>query len=228
MNFDAGQFDAVFWGLVAVSAAAAAMYGAAYLHRPPGRARAVVKTLFMAPLAAAFVLAQAPALLIAGIVASAFGDAFLAFDKKWALPAGIGAFLLAQLCYLALFIQYALPDDPATPRYLAMGAVAATVLVFLMWLWPKLGQLAFGVVPYTLAIGAMAIASFRLPWANMPVMAGAVCFVISDGVLSAELFKLAPDAPARRITAPLVWWSYVAAQLLITLGFWGGALLIDR
>ena len=61
-----------------------------------------------------------------------------------------------------------------------------------------------------------------------PVMAGALLFVISDVVLAAELFTLAPDAPVRRITAPVVWWTYVAAQLLITLGFWGGALVIDR
>ena len=228
MNFDAGLFEAVFWALVALSAAAAAIYGFVFLNRPPSPARALVKTLFMAPLAVAFVLAQAPVLLIAGIVASAFGDCFLAFDKKWTVPAGIGAFLLAQLCYLALFVTYAHADDPLTPRYLAMGAIAATVLVFLLWLWPKLGQLAFGVVPYSLAIGAMAIASFMLPWANAPVMAGAISFVVSDGVISAELFKLAPDAPARRITAPVVWWTYVAAQLLITLGFWGGALVIDR
>lgn len=228
MNFDAGLFETVFWALVALSVASAALYGFVYLDRPPSLVRAVVKTLFMAPLALAFMLAQAPLLLIVGIVASAFGDWFLALDKKWTLPAGIGAFLLAQLAYLALFLTYAHADDPLTPRYLAMGAIAATVLVFLLWLWPKLGPLAFGVVPYSLAIGAMAIASFNLPWANAPVMAGAVSFVISDGVLSAELFKLAPEAKARRITGPVVWWTYVAAQLLITLGFWGGALVIDR
>jgi hypothetical protein len=29
---------------------------------------------------------------------------------------------------------------------------------------------------------------------------------------------LPPDAPVRRVTAPVVWWTYAAAQLLIVWG----------
>ena len=72
--------------------------------------------------------------------------------------------------------------------------------------------------PYSLAIAAMACMAMWLPWAGWPAMLGVVSFVVSDGVLSAELFKLASDAPARRITAPIVWWSYAGAQALIVWG----------
>ena len=49
-------------------------------------------------------------------------------------------------------------------------------------------------------------------------MIGALSFLTSDFVLSAELFRLAPDAPARRWTGPVVWWTYAAAQVLIITG----------
>jgi uncharacterized membrane protein YhhN len=57
-----------------------------------------------------------------------------------------------------------------------------------------------------------------LPWAGLPAMLGVIFFLVSDGVLSVELFRMAPDAPARRITAPIVWWTYAAAQALIVWG----------
>jgi uncharacterized membrane protein YhhN len=49
-------------------------------------------------------------------------------------------------------------------------------------------------------------------------MLGAVLFLVSDFVLATELFRLPPDAPVRRITAPVVWWTYAAAQVLIVWG----------
>jgi hypothetical protein len=41
---------------------------------------------------------------------------------------------------------------------------------------------------------------------------------VSDLVLAAELFRLPAGAAARRWTAPVVWWTYVAAQALIICG----------
>ena len=57
-----------------------------------------------------------------------------------------------------------------------------------------------------------------LPWIGWPAMIGAVLFLISDLVLAAELFRLPSDAPARRWTTQIVWWTYVAAQVLIVAG----------
>jgi uncharacterized membrane protein YhhN len=47
---------------------------------------------------------------------------------------------------------------------------------------------------------------------------GAALFVISDLVLASELFRIPEGAPIRRITAPVVWWTYAGAQALIVTG----------
>jgi uncharacterized membrane protein YhhN len=214
-------FGPAFWALAVIGLAAAAAYGLYFLNRPPTLVRAVVKTLFMAAFAAALVGAGAPFPLVAAIVASAFGDFFLAFDKKWLLPLGILSFLVAQLAYLVIFFfswMFAGDISPLWPRYIAFGLIIATTIAFLIWMAPKLGWMALGVIPYSLAITAMGAAAMWLPWFAWPAMLGAVLFLLSDFVLAAELFRLPPDAPVRRITAPVVWWTYAAAQVLIVWG----------
>lgn len=214
-------FGATFWALCAMGALAAAAYGLFFVGRPPSLIGAAVKTAFLAALAAAFANAGAHPLLVAALAASAFGDLFLAYDKKWLVPFGILAFLFAQLVYFLIFmgLWFAAPDGaPLWPRYGAMALIIATSLGFLIWMAPKLGWMALGVVPYSLAITAMACMAMWLPWAGWPAMLGAVSFLVSDFVLAVELFRLPADASARRITAPVVWWSYAAAQVLIVAG----------
>jgi len=211
----------VFWALAALAAAAAAAYGLYFLQRPPSFVRALVKTAFMGAAAGALVSAGAPFPLVAAIVFSAIGDFFLAFKSKWTLPFGILAFLFAQLTYVLIFTAiwfFSGDNSPLLPRYFAMGAVIVTAILFLVWMAPKLGWMALGVVPYAIAITGMGVAAMWLPWAGWPAMLGALLFLASDFVLAAELFRLPADAPVRRITAPVVWWTYVAAQALIILG----------
>lgn len=210
-----------FWALAALGAAAAAAYGAYFLQRPPTWLRAGVKTLAIGAPAAGFALAGAPFPLLLALGASALGDFFLAFDKKWVLPLGILSFLIAQLVYLVIFAAiwfFSGDNSPLWPRYLAMGVIIATSIGFLLWMAPKLGWMAVGVVPYAIAITGMAAMAMWLPWAGWPAMLGAVLFVMSDFVLATELFRLPEDAPVRRITAPVIWWTYVAAQALIVTG----------
>lgn len=215
------QFGPTFWGLVALGLAAALAYGFAFLDRPHTLLRAVVKTSFMAALTAAFALAGAHPLLILALAAAAAGDFFLAFDKKWLLPFGILSFLVAQLAYLAIFLAlwiFSGDNAPLWPRWIMMGAIVAAAVVFLVVTAPRLRWMALAVVPYAIAITAMAAAAMWLPWAGWPVMVGVVSFLISDFVLAAELFLLAGDATARRVTGPVVWWTYAAAQILIVAG----------
>ncbi len=213
-------FGPLSWALVALSFAGALAYGLVFLDRPRTLLRAAVKTSAIGALALAFALEDLNPLVLA-LAFSALGDLALAFDKKWTLPLGIGAFLIAQLLYLAMFVGLwigAGPLEPIWPRTAGMVAVGLVVLVYLLWLAPKLGVLAFGVIPYAAAISAMAMMSFWLDWRAWPAMLGAVLFLVSDGVLAAELFRMAPDAPARRITAPVVWWTYVGAQACLAIG----------
>ncbi|MBC7768488.1 MAG: lysoplasmalogenase [Phycisphaerales bacterium] len=210
-----------FWVLAALGLAAAIGYGLYFLQRPPTLLRALVKTAFPGFVAAALVSAGAPLPLVLAIVASALGDFFLAFDKKWLLPLGILSFLIAQLLYVIIFTAiwfFSGDNSPLWPRYVAMTLVILTSVGFLIWMAPKLGWMALGVVPYAAAITAMGVAAMWLPWAGWPAIIGALSFIVSDFVLAAELFRLPPDSPARRITAPVVWWTYAAAQVLIVCG----------
>jgi uncharacterized membrane protein YhhN len=215
------EFGPTFWILAALGVACAAAYGLYFLRRPPTLPRALVKTAFLGFLATAFFVTETRAPIVLALALSAAGDFFLAFDKKWTLPLGILAFLLAQLLYALIFfgLWMLAPDGaPLWPRYLMMSLIVLTTLGFLIWMGPKLGWMALGVVPYSIAITAMACMAMWLPWAGWPAMLGALSFLVSDFVLSAELFRLPPDAPQRRIAAPVVWWTYAAAQLLIVAG----------
>lgn len=215
------NFGAPFWALAAIGLAAAFAYGALLLHRPPTLFRAIVKTLFCAAFAAAFAVAGAPTPLVLALACAALGDFFLAFKQTWALGLGILAFLVMQLVYFLIFFGlWIMSGDnaPLWPRYAAMAFIVVASIAFLIWLAPKLRWLALGVVPYSLAIAATACMAMWMPWAGWAAALGMILFLVSDGVLSAELFRLAPDAPARRLTTPIVWWTYAAAQMLIMIG----------
>lgn len=215
------ELGLAFWALAALGTAAAIAYGSYFLQRPRTLLRALVKTLFMAAFAAALISADAPFPLVAAIVLSAAGDFFLAFDKKWVLPFGILSFLLAQLLYVLMFLGiwfFSGDNSPLLPRYVMMGVVIATAIGFLVWMAPKLGWMAIAVVPYAIAITAMGVMAMWLPWIGWPASLGALLFLTSDFVLAAELFRLPADAPARRFTAPVVWWTYATAQVLIVWG----------
>ena len=215
------ELGPAFWALAALGTAAAIAYGTYYLQRPRTFLRALVKTLFMAAFAGALLSAPAPFPLVAAIVLSAAGDFFLAFDKKWVLPFGILSFLLAQLLYVLMFLGiwfFSGDNSPLLPRYVAMGLVIAAAIGFLVWMAPKLGWIAIAVVPYAIAITAMGVMAMWLPWIGWPASLGALLFLTSDFVLAAELFRLPADAPVRRFTAPVVWWTYAAAQVLIVWG----------
>ena len=210
-----------FWALAGAGVLAAVVYGLFYLRRPDSMTRAVVKTLFMAGLTAAFASIGAPWVLLLALAAAAIGDFVLAFDRPAILPLGILAFLICQLAYLYIFWTNhgaGAAVGSLLPRHAAMALILATAIGFLIWMGPKLGAMAVPVIVYSAAICAMACAAFLLPWRGWPAMVGVVSFLTSDFVLSAELFRLAPDAPARRITVPVVWWTYVAAQALIAWG----------
>jgi len=215
------DFGALFWALAGGGTLAAIGYGLFYLRRPESMARAIAKTLFMAGLTAAFASIGAPWVLLLALAAAAIGDFVLAFDKPSILPLGILAFLICQLSYLYIFWANhgdGVALDSPLLRHAAMALVLATAIGFLIWMGSKLGAMAVPVIVYSIAICAMACAAFLLPWRGWPAMVGVVSFLTSDFVLSAELFRLAPDSPARRITVPVVWWTYVAAQVLIAWG----------
>jgi len=207
----------LYTGLVGASALAGLGY-CALIERAPSAGRTLVKAVAVGALAVLAYFRGAPIALVLGLGLSCLGDAFLAGDaKKW-LPSGLAAFLAAHVAYIWLFLQdgggrAALAAEPA--RALGVIGAAAAGLAMIAWLWRALGPLRPAVVVYAAALAAMVATAFTLPKVLWPAMVGALCFMASDALLSAELFKQIRS----RLTAQAVWWLYYAAQASIAFAY---------
>lgn len=203
--------------LIATSAGAFVLY-AGLVERAPSPARTIVKTLAVGALAVLAYLRGAPTPLVLALGLSALGDAFLAGDPKRWLPLGLGSFLAAHVGYVWLFLEdgggrAALAAEPL--RGLGVAFAFAAGVTMLAWLWRSLGALRPAVAIYAAALATMTAAAFTLPKFLWPAMPGAVSFLASDAILSAELFK---DLRSR-LSAQAVWWLYYAAQASITYAY---------
>lgn len=204
---------------------AAVIYAFA-LDMPPKWTRTAAKTLAVALLAVLAAIQGAPLLLVAALGLSAVGDAFLSRDGEKAFLAGLASFLAGHVAYVALFAQSGgglrLLGAESWRSALAL-AMAAFSIVMLAALWRRVGaQLRIPIAVYVAAILAMGLSALITDKAW--VIAGAVLFIASDGLLAAERFLLAAISPHRVWMRHAVWVLYYAAQLAITLGFLlGGA-----
>ena len=204
--------------LVALSVGTALVYGAALTRREASWWRTVLKTLPVAALAVLTWRMHEPWPLVAGLALSAAGDAFLAGDAERWLPAGLGAFLLAHLAYIWFFLHqgFGLGELAAEPwRGAGAGAAVIAGAVMLAWLWRSIGPLRPAVAVYAAALAGMTVMALTLPTRLWPAMPGAVLFMCSDALLSAELFK----GLRTRWSGPVVWATYYGAQALIVYAF---------
>ena len=206
-----------------VSALSALVYGAFWALAPVSPLRTVVKILPVAALALIAYLTgprHGVALLLpAALGLSALGDGFLAGDPKRWLPLGLASFLIAHLIYVALFWSAGGPSGLSEPVRLALIMVAPIGGVgMLAWLWPHLGAMRGAVSAYVAAIVAMLATSLLLPWTAWPVMVGALAFMASDAILSADLFRGARIAGSERLSAYAIWALYYGGQAAIALG----------
>ena len=155
--------------------------------------------------------------MIAGLALGAAGDIFLLGRGRQMFLAGLVAFLLGHLAYVAGLAPLVGPGQwPA-----AAGASAVLPVVAggaaLAWLWPRLGALRVPVIVYIAAIAAMvvgAIAAYRAGALPDPqrtrLLAGAALFFVSDLAVARDRF-VAHGFPNRLWGLP----AYYAGQLLI-------------
>ncbi|MHA7817635.1 MAG: lysoplasmalogenase [Pseudohaliea sp.] len=172
----------------------------------PGPVPLVLKVTPIACLAALVLRARGAAWVpvLAALGFSAIGDLSL---ELGAFAPGLGAFLLAHLCYIAAFA--------ARPRFPAVGILLALLLLAFAaglgtLLLPESGALAPAVLAYLAVITAMALVAVFCgagPW----VVAGAVAFVLSDALIAVNRF-LEPVPGARHAIMLL----YYAAQFGLT------------
>ena len=152
--------------------------------------------------------------VVLALMLQAAGDGLLELGGSWFL-AGMAAFFLGHWAYIAAFLPYRY--GPGTlPRYrFAMIAVLVVVMLALtIYIWPMLsGPLVVASPVYSAALTAMAVSALFGRWRGLGVVLGALLFVVSDVALGLKLFAHL-DA-----VAWLVWPTYVAAQVLMPVGY---------
>ena len=199
---------------ILVVAAVAALAYLPMSHRAPGASRSVVKTLPLAGLALVTVLEGGPWLLTGALVLSALGDLALSRSGARAFLAGLAAFALAHLCYVALFAASA--NGWPGGALLVLGVLALSTEA---WLAPHTGGLRWPVRGYVVVICAMGGVAAALPGGLALAGAGAALFILSDLVLAVQLFRMPAAGVATRAAGWLLWGLYVGGQGLIVLAF---------
>jgi uncharacterized membrane protein YhhN len=164
--------------------------------------------------------------LMMALLFSAAGDVLLAIPW-WAASFvfGLGAFLLAHLCFLgALVPLVTLPrrsrqSGRSATRLVAVAFIWAACVGLLAWFWPQLGRegMTIPVTVYMLVLVAMVSAALLARLPTLWTAFGAMSFAWSDAMIGIGRFVLGNEA----LAVP-IWWTYAAAQVLITAGFFFG------
>jgi len=160
-------------------------------------------------------------LLAVGLLFAAVGDTLLLFDGQTSFfLAGMGAFFLMQLCYIAAFWGLSRGRQGLLVRRPYVLLLLLAFYGLLMWeLWPGLGGgMQVPVLVYGLAIMSMAAAaihlygildhrSFRL------LVGGALWFIVSDSLLALNRFT--SDKMDYEAVPFIIMFTYLLAQTLI-------------
>jgi len=151
-------------------------------------------------------------ILLLGLALSFLGDAFLIGDSKQAFLAGLSAFLLAHVAYVAAFAV-----KGVNVRWVGIAAlpVIAIAVVVSAWLLPHTPpELTLPVQLYTAVISGMVIAAIgtRGKGGSLLIVVGALLFFLSD-LSVASLRLVQADFPHYVWGLPL----YYAGQLCLAL-----------
>ena len=142
---------------------------------------------------------------LAGLALSFFGDLFLLF--KWGFLPGLGSFLLAHVFYIISF-RKKIQNSIWKFWPIILGLYASILLVFL---FPYLKEMKIPVIIYAIVISVMMYSAIKTH--NRNLIIGALLFLISDTLLSVNLF-LKPLI----ILNLLVMITYVSAQWFLVRG----------
>lgn len=200
------------------AAALALFYAAFWLSRSQSAARSILKTVPVALLCIATLVAGSHPLLSVALAASAAGDWFLANEGEKEFLMGLAAFLAAHLFYTVFFAQGIEPGAllQQDTMFAALIILALCALV-LIRLWPFLANLHLPVSIYSLAISAMAITGLAAQPARV-TLAGIALFLVSDIILAFDRFTPLSNTLLRRFAPYAVWFLYFGGQAMIVYG----------
>lgn len=213
--------QSLFYGGLALGLVFAAIYAAGFCYRGPGWPKTVIKAVPLLAFAVAAQINFANPVIVVALVLSALGDIALSRDTDRTFLIGLVAFALAHLAYVAHFSGLFYGEDPA--RLLELPVVPALAMVGLavstgFWLIPHTGALRWPVRVYVGLITLMGLTALSLPPGRELALWGAGAFILSDLILSVQLFRLGPASRWQVPASVLLWLLYVAGQLAILLG----------
>jgi uncharacterized membrane protein YhhN len=207
--------------MITLGAVLAALYLLKYCWQGPSAIKTWVKTLSIALPALGLTWSGAPLLPLMGLWACALGDALLSRDGDKMLQGGIASFAVGHIFYVVAFIVHFSPS-------IAQDPVALTVLIPLMlillglstewWLQPFTGDLRGPVRCYVGLILPMGCVAAQQPIPQTTVFWGAMAFILSDLVLSVQIFRRLAGV-FERLASYAIWFFYYIAQVLIFYGF---------
>ncbi len=189
-------------------------------------ARPVARAVFKLGASAAFVLvalsldAAASGYgrwVLAALVLGWVGDAALLSRRRGAFLAGLGAFLVAHLCYALAFVSGAFS---VAAFAIALAPALGAGIVIWRWLWPHLVAAYRGpVAGYVAAILFMcaAAAGYGAATGRWQVLLGAVLFAASDVAVARDRFvakgfrNKAWGSPAYYLAQLILAWSVASA-----------------
>lgn len=196
-------------GLVAI--ACAILVAALFFGSPPAAAVAklVASSAFVAlAIRAGSLQSTYGRVILAGLVLSWFGDAFLVGQSQQMFLLGLGAFLLAHVAYVTAFFSRGMRIRSVAAAVVPLLAIAIAVSI---WLRPYVPmELELPVRLYVMVISLMVISAIGTH-GHKPsglILAGAVLFFLSD--LSVAALRLVQtDWPTYLLGLPL----YYTAQV---------------
>ncbi|KTD71484.1 transmembrane protein [Legionella steelei] len=151
---------------------------------------------------------QVKTLLLFALGFSLLGDVFLTLPIKIALHVGILAFMATHCTYIWLFLKNICFRGK---NLLSFLPILVFVLVSFYFLSPYLGEMEKPVAVYLCLLTLMVFCAFQVKQQSLLTRIGACLFLLSDFVLSLNLFVLANNTP----TAVLIMFLYYTAQFLL-------------
>lgn len=183
--------------------------------------KSIVKTTAIGTLVPAALLTGAPALLGSGLAFCALGDFWLSRNGERAFLIGLISFAIGHICYILLFFSTSAASLflLEMPWVIAVGVLMMTGGFMGRVLWPATGSIRIPVMVYIAIIIAMGIAAIStIQNGSYVVLIGAGLFVLSDIILSTELFLLPVKHKLCSITPYFVWAFYWLGQVSIFSG----------
>jgi len=180
----------------------------------PGAFATLLKACIAASLLVWVLVASAgspPRLLLAGLAFALLGDVLLNLPGTPAFLAGMGAFLVMQLCYIAGFLHLGAGAWLRAHPW-AVAAWLALWLALNAAIGPMLGELRWPVTVYSLALVSMAACAVATGRRGIGI--GGALFLVSDLLIALRV--AGTEIPASGV---VVMATYCAAQLLIATGW---------